>query len=640
MLKWICGFYLSLAVVILFSFRTSPRVNSYAVFYAKKMNALKANEVTLWQTIKTSSLSSNQDKIEIQNKLKEARYAMKAADFWLRYLDPLAYKKINGPLPVEWETEVFEKSEKPYKRLGAGLALASLCLAEDAIQKDTLLQLVSASIEVMPIYLADSTTGTLNSFQHAFLCNRLFLLNLATLYTTGFECPNKEEVIPELLVALKSVNEIYAEFNRDFPSTPFAQEYLAQYAKCIEFVESQPKSPGLFDHYTFIRDFINPLFAKNQELIKKYRIVSHSLVDYTLNNDATAIFSKNLYKGQNEKGIYSRVNDPYVLAEIDRIGKLLFYDPILSGNNRRSCASCHKSGEFFTDTVAKTALQYDGVHSLLRNTPSLINANFNHLLMLDGMHFTLQRQTKAVVLNRLEMGGTEKDILTKILSCKEYKESLTKLAKYTPWEPKINMDHIASAITLYYSKFSKGLAPFDDAMNKNAEIDKPAIDGFNLFMGKAQCATCHFLPLFNGVKPPYVNSEFEVLGVPDDSLYRTFGADSGRYIINSAYETMHAFRTGTLRNTAKTKPYMHNGVFQNLMQVVDFYNVGGGVGKKLRVENQTLASDSLNLTGAEKQKLIAFMHTLNESIPFEAPPANLPKSKRKNLQWRKVGGEY
>src|SRR5688572_19451283 len=159
-------------------------------------------------------------------------------------------------------------------------------------------------------------------------------------------------------------------------------------------------------------------------------------------------------------------------------------------------------------------------------------------------------------------------------------------------------------------------------------------------MSKAQCSTCHFVPQFNGVKPPHVGSDFEVLGTPADTSYKQLSTDKGRYGVNPAPEMLNAFRTGTVRNAAFTKPYMHNGIFTSLDQVIDLYDAGGGAGKKLTVANQTLAADSLKLSKTEKSNLLAFIHSLNENIIFEDPPPGLPASSNKSLNSRKVGGEY
>lgn len=629
------------ATVISVSFKNSSSTNTYETIYRENLDQFRNRQLALLQQIESSDLSQPGDIINIKAQLQQARFDLKGMDIWLRYLEPTVYKKINGPLPVEWETEVFEKFEKPYKREGAGLTLAYLQLEDTtAPSRESLRQLITQSIQATKIYEEDSITGFLSSYHHFFLCNRLYLLNLAAIYTTGFECPDTEQIIPELRSMLSGVTPIYTAFNNQFPATPLNTAYLSLYEKTVAFVQAQPRDFQQFDHFRFIRDYINPLFRLNQQMIQQYRVITKSTVDYALTKEALSIFDKSLYNGQNAKGIYFNVIDEDILAEIDKVGKSLFYDPILSGNNERSCASCHQSTAFFTDTVLVTSLQFDKEHYLPRNTPSLINTPYNHLIMLDGKHISLQDQTHDVMHNPNEMGSKSEEILQKVMSCTEYSKVFKKLLAYTPQEPELSIAHISSAITYYYSKFSAASSPFDDAMNQVAAMDEAAVRGFNLFMSKAQCGTCHFVPQFNGVKPPYVGSEFEVLGVPADTAYQRLSADRGRYNINPAKETDHAFRTGTLRNAAHTMPYMHNGVFTTLDAVIDFYNTGGGSGHGLDVPNQTLAADSLGLSAAEKHDLIRFIHTLTERIPFEAVPKKLPASANKLWNNRKPGGLY
>jgi cytochrome c peroxidase len=237
-------------------------------------------------------------------------------------------------------------------------------------------------------------------------------------------------------------------------------------------------------------------------------------------------------------------------------------------------------------------------------------------------------------------GGDSAAILKKILSCKEYKNTFSKLLKFTPQEPEITMEHISSALTFYYTRFSKHDAPFDDAMQGGKPLEAEAIAGYNIFMGKAQCGTCHFAPQFNGVKPPYIGSEFEVLGVPQDATYAALSPDKGRWGVHPAPEMKNAFRTGTVRNAARTAPYMHNGALGTLVELIEFYDGGGGAGRGLEVPNQTLAADSLHLTASDKSALTAFIYSLNERVPTEAPPAKLPPSSNKKWNARKVGGDY
>lgn len=624
----------------LLSFDNNGNNTVYKTTYLNRLHDFNQQEARLIAIIEKSTLQDSSERAHIRQEINLSRKHMKGLDFWFRYLEPVSYKKINGPLPVEWETEVFEKFEKPYKRDGAGLTLAALYLDEEQVNKDTLLQLVKSTVDAAAMYTVDTVIAPLQDYHHFYLCNRLYLLNLAAIYTTGFECPDPTQIIPELEQMLSGTVAIYDNYNLSFPATALPEAYLTLYRRTIDFVQHQPRDYTRFDHFTFIRDYINPLFRLNQQYIRQYRVFSKSMIDYTLNKTANSIFDKSLYNGQNSKGIFLRVKDSAVLAEIDHIGKMLFFDPILSGNNNRSCASCHKPNEYFTDNNCKTSLQFDHRNNQARNTPSLINSPYNHLIMLDGKHISLQNQVADVITNKDEMAAEAKEVLRKVLSCKEYYNAFKKLLQYTPQEPEITMEHISSAITLYYGKFSKAYSPFDDAMNDGRQLDASVTAGFNLFMGKAQCATCHFAPQFNGVKPPYVSSEFEVLGVPEDSTYKRLSPDKGRYNINPAYETAGAFRTGSVRNAEHTAPYMHNGAFNTLGQVVDFYNAGGGKGKGLKVENQTLSADSLGLSAIEKTRLISFIKSLNENIIADTPPARLPKSAIKALNSRPVGGTY
>jgi cytochrome c peroxidase len=628
-----------LVTVFCLSFNIQQK-KEYTDLYSSSLQQFNTQLTVLAAAIKNADLSSEQDRQKLRGQISNSRLKLKGLDFWFRYFEPNVYRKINGPLPVEWENEVFEKFEPPYRREGAGLSLAEQYLDETGITKDSLSALIASSVTALETFRADSITKNLDSYHHFFLANRLYLLNLAAIYTTGFECPDTSRIIAELRSMLKDVKEIYLAFDETFSSTSLSKEYLALYDKTIDFATQQPDDFSLFNHFSFIKNYINPLFRMNQQFITNYAVTTKNYNDYSLNNDCLSIFDKSLYMPQNTRGIYSLIEDNNLLKEIKETGKLLFYDPIISSNNLRSCASCHKPTEYFTDTTLATAFQFDHQQHLTRNTPTLINVIYNHLIMLDGKHISLQDQAKDVMHNEQEMNNSPEDLVKKVLSCKEYKDAFKKFLKYTPEEKEVTISHIVSAITFYYADFSHYTAPFDDAMNNKQVITPEVQRGFNLFMSKAQCATCHFVPMFNGVKPPYIGSEFEVIGVPEDSAYHKLSPDKGRYLINPAKETMNAFRTGSIRNAGFTKPYMHNGVFQTLEQVIDLYDAGGGVGKKLAIDNQTLATDSLKLTATEKKELIAFIRSLDENIIFETAPSVLPKSTNKELNKRKIGGEY
>jgi cytochrome c peroxidase len=179
-------------------------------------------------------------------------------------------------------------------------------------------------------------------------------------------------------------------------------------------------------------------------------------------------------------------------------------------------------------------------------------------------------------------------------------------------------------------------------------LSEPARRGFNLFMGKAACGTCHFAPVFNGTVPPdYEDSESEVLGVPAAPVWKdaAIDPDMGRIANRRAAEhapfNQYAFKTPTLRNIALTAPYMHNGVYQTLEEVMQFYNVGGGAGIGIVLPNQTLPPDPLGLSKREIRDIIVFMEALTDTAGLTRAPARLPAYPEGSpLNGRVSGGVY
>jgi cytochrome c peroxidase len=179
-------------------------------------------------------------------------------------------------------------------------------------------------------------------------------------------------------------------------------------------------------------------------------------------------------------------------------------------------------------------------------------------------------------------------------------------------------------------------------------IDEDVRKGFNLFMGKALCGTCHFAPTYSGLVPPsFTENESEVIGVPHDPFVRPLRLDPdlGRYENGRARDhaphLKHSFKTPTVRNVALTAPYMHQGAYPTLASVVDFYNRGGGKGLGLTVPYQTLPFDQLNLNTQEQQALIRFMESLTDTTGLTQKPRTLPAFEH-NTPWnnRTIGGEY
>ncbi len=250
---------------------------------------------------------------------------------------------------------------------------------------------------------------------------------------------------------------------------------------------------------------------------------------------------------------------------------------------------------------------------LSRNVPTLYYAALQEKHFYDQRASSLEAQSQDVIQNHDEMHGSLPEACARLMRDSAY---VTLFKKAFPKLEEIQPTHVMNALASY----ERTLLPFDSRFDRYMRGEKTLLDeaekrGFNLFMGKAKCGTCHFMPIFNGTVPPtFTHSESEVLGVMTAPKSGRLDTDQGR---GAAFPTMpdlkHAFKIPTVRNVALTAPYMHNGAYQTLEQVVDFYDHGGAVGFGLNLPNQTLPADSLRLDAREKSDLVSFMEALTDS---------------------------
>ncbi|MBL0102694.1 MAG: hypothetical protein IPP51_02330 [Bacteroidetes bacterium] len=328
---------------------------------------------------------------------------------------------------------------------------------------------------------------------------------------------------------------------------------------------------------------------------------------------------------------------------VAELGQVLFFDPALSANNLRACSSCHQPGKAFTDGLPLSQ-SFEPGKFLKRNAPTLVNSVLQRKLFHDGRSFTFEDQAGQVMSNPLEMHNDFSAVAVKLKNSEEYKK-LFREAYFGTEDTQITNRSILQAIAEYErtligmnSRFDKTISGREFVMNQDE------INGFNLYMGKAACASCHFIPLFNSAVPPeYVETEWEIVGTPSAKLTnpRELDDDLGRYNVIGVDIFRHAFKTPTLRNVAITGPYMHNGVFRTLDEVIEFYNDGGGIGLGYDVPFQTLSEDSLHLTSTEKFELISFLQSLTDTVDITSVPNKLPRFQDGNpLNERVVGGQY
>ena len=279
------------------------------------------------------------------------------------------------------------------------------------------------------------------------------------------------------------------------------------------------------------------------------------------------------------------------------LGKQLFFDPRLSGDNTMSCATCHLPEKAFGDGVALG--KGEKGTTLERNTQSCLNVGFYTTFFWDGRANTLEEQSLGPIQSAVEMNQDLKELEQELNAIPGYVRQFQAIFGTAP-----NRDGIAKALAAYQRTLVTGPSSFDRFLmgDKNA-LSEEAKRGLELFQGEAGCIECHRGPLLS-------DNKFYRLGV----AYR----DEGRAKVTKRKEDRYRFRTPSLRNIAETGPYMHNGAFKTLDDVVIFYYRGipssGPDG--LAPDTAALSDRSFSEVGF----LVAFLKSLSSEPPEFVPP--------------------
>ncbi|MEJ0103285.1 MAG: cytochrome c peroxidase [Bacteroidota bacterium] len=436
-------------------------------------------------------------------------------------------------------------------------------------------------------------------------------VRLITLGITGFDSPAAMFSLPEAAATIKGIKDLLLIFNQQADKKTF-DLYTHAFASldAATIYLNQHTDFNNFNRLDFITEFINPFY----KYLNQIRVVTGIQVpggSYPVNFTATSIFSDTAFN----VNFFSPGGEYKMTNEKVQLGKKLFYDPLLSGTKTRSCASCHKPELAFTDGL-KTALSIDHKKSLLRNTPTILNSGLQSRQFYDSRADILENQLDEVVHNSEEMKGSLSQSIQDIKNNEAYNKLFHEA--YSKETDPVSGFNIANAISSYIRSLITMNSRFDQYIRGDqTKLSDSEKKGFNLFMGKAKCATCHHPPLFNGLLPPdFVETESEVLGVPatTDTLHAKLDEDLGKYLFTQSDVHKYSFKTPTLRNIEITAPYMHNGVYKTLQEVVSFYNKGGGKGLKIAPGNQTLPFDKLNLSKKEEDDIISFMKTLTDTV--------------------------
>ena len=284
-----------------------------------------------------------------------------------------------------------------------------------------------------------------------------------------------------------------------------------------------------------------------------------------------------------------------VLITPESLGEQLFSDPILSLDSSISCASCHIPTFAFCDT----ALVSKGVGGTLgrRNSPGITNMTSRPYFFYDGRAATLEQQVLMPIQDTLEMHAALPLVTERLRRSAAYDAAFKSL-----YGVAANAENLAAVLAAFVRTLETSDTPFDRWMQgKPNPMSEAAVRGRTVFMEKGKCFDCHFSPDFTG-------DEFRNVG-----LYtgRRNLKDRGRFEITHDSSDLGKFKVPGLRNVALTAPYMHNGMFKTLEEVIEFYDqpnqtVPGGINR------DTLLNAPLNLTSEEKQDLKVFLEALTD----------------------------
>ncbi|WP_136480654.1 cytochrome-c peroxidase [Cognatitamlana onchidii] len=542
------------------------------------------------QCIKSLDSINNQGNVKLDY-YKKARKHFKHLEPVLAFIDQNNYKSLNAPniLQVHEEDPTDIKIRNPF-----GFQVIEEMLHEQPI--DSLRLAETVKITSSRLKLIEKNTSINLKDYHIIWLLRNQIVRIATTGITGFDSPVLSQSLDESIFCYETLEKI-VELNSDkFKCKALYNNLVNAFDKAKTALQNDFDS---FDRYAFIQNHIHPQLELLVDTQNDWNIVFP--FNLALSNTLSSLFSKDAL---NVDFFSDYKSDTTLLTKKIQFGKTLFNDNNLSKSKNMSCASCHIQDKAFSDG----RVTFDSRQK--RNSPTLTYAAYQQLYFMDARMGSLEGQIIGVINNHDEFNMSTDSIVARVKSTPSYKVALDSL--YRNQRDEFNIRH---AIASYVRTLSPFNSKFDKNINKTENsLTKVEKRGFNLFMGKAACATCHFPPLFNGTVPPnFTDTELEIIGVPNTSKNITLDDDFGRYHVLKTIERKGAFKTPTIRNIEKTAPYMHNGVYQTLEQVMDFYNRGGGAGLGFDIPLQTLPFDNLELSDDEQKAIIAFMKTLTDN---------------------------
>jgi cytochrome c peroxidase len=545
------------------------------------------------------SLENEKDIAILKKNFKNSRKHYKVIEPFVEYYFQGFSRRINGPALPEIKTDDNVVNEP------TGFQVIEELIYSDSLDLSQLnkeIKILKADLSFVKQNIKDLPIQN----HHFYELIQHQIIRIATLGITGFDSPVAFHSIDEAKYSIEGIQELYLKYC-EINNEAINSTFIKLSKEAISYI-SQNNNFNSFNRLVFIKEHLMPLsVAFEQEFL--------TVIEKQPNFYDNKVFSGHLADLMQGKKLNPDAFLPFASTKSSpqkiELGKMLFSDASLSKDNSMSCATCHKAELAFTDGLKTSNLNIHST-SIKRNSPTLLYSSFQKSFFYDLRSQDLENQIEDVMKNPEEFNLSPLEIKNRLAKNQSLLQMFTKVfpdvKEITPFE-------IRNAIASYVRSLMPFESKIDDYFKGKINLSESETNGFNLFSGKAKCATCHFIPLYNGTIPPwYNNSESEVIGVPKNIAWTnaTVDSDLGRYTVNQIEQFRFSFKTPTIRNIEKTAPYMHNGVYNTLDEVIRFYELGGGNGIGMALEFQTLPFDNLELSEQDKVDLVSFLKTLTD----------------------------
>ena len=585
------GAYLTIGLFFVISCDTrKPTTPTLEQYYSENVDSL---------VYQLQLLEKSNDLASIQAKYLKSRMYFKRLEPIMQFTEVENYETLNQPnlLQVEEEDQTNIRIQQP-----EGFQVIEEEIFSNEIDLEFLKSKINFIISRIQLMKKNNSVEKMKP-HHILLAVRTSIISVATTGVTGFDSPAALHSLTDAKNVYQSLSTILSINESAFTDSSLFEEWKNEIDATLSDLDSEFES---FDRFHFIINHTNKQFDLWNKTVKDWGVTIP--IELALKNDATTLFSSNSFN----INYFSGQDALESTKDLIELGKELFYDKNLSGTNQMSCGSCHQPELAFTDGQVKSI----GLNekALQRNAPTLKYVAYQSDFFYDKRAGNLEGQMVNVVNDENEFHSDLSKLSNYVNNNTKYMEQF----QLTLELDSVSDYQIRQSIAVYI----RSLAPFSSKFDRNIRGEEETftqeeLKGANLFMGTAGCATCHFLPFFNGTVPPrWKETELENLGVPVTAENKTLDTDQGRFNVYFTEERKSFFKTPTIRNISLTAPYMHNGVYDSLEQVIDFYNAGGGEGMGIHVPLQTLPPDSLHLSDADINALIAFMKTLNDEDDY------------------------